>query len=263
MIFGAAITPHTADRWQAATKKLGPLHMARGFSSKFPATWDDGAQEWEWHPAVGVTGFISIKPDPVLAANGELDEEFHTFGKSCPDGTHITVWHEPENDDPLQDGKFIRVMQRAYQGLKAGNRNLQVGYVGMAYQWEPGHDSTADPAMWTPVKEVVDFCGVDVYSHKWYADTTLYDHPGMVRWMTHFGDHPVKMVVERGVSQYATNGRVASIKKDLEFCEANGIDGYLYWNADADAGRTEVWALDDDPEACEVMTAAACLGDLP
>lgn len=263
VIYGAAMTPHTQSRWGQVTNLLGPLTMPRGFKSSMPSSYSNG--EWSWHPNVpGVKGLISVKPDVNATINGSNHNLIRDFAATVPDGTWITAWHEPENDDPLQGGVFVDMLQAFYNAIKDGNPTLQVGYAAMAYQWGTESDRNVRNATlaadWTPTKNFIDWVGADVYSYNWSGpNESLYEHQDFQRWYSFFDDFTGKIgIIERGISQYATGGTRANVlERDLQFVAEHDLAVYLYWNADANAGRPEVWVLDNDPEAAAVLEAAA------
>lgn len=174
----------------------------------------------------GRTPFVSFKPKPTEVLAGAWDRYFESAAQVLPNGTFVTVWHEPENDMPGET--YIGVYLRAYARLKLINPRLRVGPVNMAYQWEPHRTSTATPSVWATDKK--DFHGVDIYSslstHPTYSIPQKSSWP---RWSAMAGDPKLWIVVERGIHQ--TVSQSAVLDKDISYLTSVEAMGLMYWNS--------------------------------
>lgn len=195
---------------------------------------------------------VSIKADMVSVGKGRWDSRFTAVGHAL-DGLNALVipWHEPEND--LRPAVFVPAHNRALEAFKAGSGALEVGYAGMAYQWQPGSTTTTDVTAWAADLHA-DLYLADVYSGQTFPATAILpEHPGWVRWYTEMiAAHPGRRwgIAERGIIAGPT--RSATILREGDWLASDLIgqacELYLWWNT----GGTEAnpgWLLDAEGKA--------------
>lgn len=149
--------------------------------------------------AAGMLVVLSVKLDPAQVMMGVWDSQLRDLAVwAAWTGPKVALvyWHEPEDDhDALAWGSaFTRVRQVVTDAADG----VPVGYVAMAYQWEPGRPATVDgDAWWVDA----DFYGLDLYSGP--DPAPYWRHEGGNRWWEYIGHRAVAakrwwMLSERG-----------------------------------------------------------------
>lgn len=96
---------------------------------------------WASHPcskdaAAGLLSFASWKPSPYSpqdVAAGKADAAIVAAVTGAPDGTVITMWHEPEDD--MAAAEWAAMEARFIKVALGVNPKLRPEYVAMEYQW--------------------------------------------------------------------------------------------------------------------------------
>lgn len=213
--------------------------VRRSFNSNMPATFGAGAGAAD--AAAGVISAWSFKADIAATIAGTNNAALQTLGASCPNGSYITSFHEPENDDAFigaNEGQWIDFFQALYSGLKAGNPNIHVGYIAMAYHWWPGRNVT-DPDLWWPGAAFTDYLMVDTYNSDYLFNGDLHpitDLQGHMRWHNWAVTKNKPLgIAEYGIEKIPEAQRPDSacaqiIRDDIDWMVAQNYFACWYWN---------------------------------
>ena len=142
-------------------------------------SYDTGAPAWINHighydqltPPNGTGASVSIpsiKPNVANTLSGALDSYFDQLALDLPDGTIVSIWHEPENDfvaaNGLSQADYKAVQARAIPRMRAVRPNLKFACILTIGAFEGGKIGTS----WIPFDgsgdPYVDMVCVDVYN---------------------------------------------------------------------------------------------------
>lgn len=192
--------------------------------------------------AAGIHPIVSVKIDPDVIRTGRWGPTLTAYarhmrarGETAP----VAYWHEPEND--MTGQSYSDAFARVRDALHTGDPDLPVGYIAMAYQWLPKTPSTAVPGHW---RVVADWYGIDAYSGGSVpADTTVYEHPGVIRWreelLSHVNAWDRWIITERGFASGDDRARADTIRRESAALADDDRPplAYIYWNTPGAEGN--------------------------
>jgi hypothetical protein len=197
------------------------------------------AESWEH----GMVPVYSFKLHPGQVREGRWDGALRDLAEWHLDQAPAmaVLWHEPENDTNwfgTGGQKFARYFNHVAGEIRKQNTALPLVFSAMAYQWEPGRDSTENSEGWNEVKADLRSC--DVYSGNTDPlGVTLGEHPGFQRWLRLMAPTGTYGLTERGFTlRKNPNGapiRAGAIKREAAWLR-DTPDGrrcslYLYWSS--------------------------------
>ncbi len=183
---------------------------------------------------------LKLNYDEVMA--GRWDSFIRELGDWHHDQpvAELIIWHEPENDPELQDGRFPGYFNHVAEEFRTANENMPLIYAAMGYQWMPGRTNgtvkgfTSNPQDWCGVE--ADLLTVDLYSGQNVpVDTILPEHPGWQRWMEYVVGPGPWGASERGFITDADHGRRAeAIRREANWLMTDPAGlrcrRYIFWN---------------------------------
>ena len=168
-----------ADEYFVGSKTK--VHRVFNTYTNFPDTYATSAGGQD--PAKGNVSFLSVKPpndDVQGVISGNYDAKITSLAKSMPNGSYLTMYHEPEND--MDGATFVKMFRHFYAAAKAANPNVLVGYVAMDYQWREGAASTKNPDDWWIGADATDYLAIDAYIRDWKPIVDLSQQADFQRW---------------------------------------------------------------------------------
>ncbi|WP_394826868.1 hypothetical protein [Pendulispora albinea] len=187
-------------------------------------------------PANGNVSFLSVKPsndDVQGVIAGTYDGAIRRLAASMPDGSYLTMYHEPEDD--MDGATFVRMFRRFYSVAKQANPRVWIGYVAMDYQWRDGAPKTKNPDDWWIGDAYTDFLGIDAYIRDWKPKVALSEQADFQRWYRWALPKGKPIVIaEYSIvlsSQIPDSLRASLIRKSLDYVWSQPqIRMVLWWN---------------------------------
>ncbi|WP_394848183.1 hypothetical protein LZC95_12040 [Pendulispora brunnea] len=157
------------------------VHRVFNTYSNFPDAYGKSAGGQD--PASGNVSFLSVKPpndDIKGVIDGAYDAKISSLARSMPDGSYLTMYHEPEND--MDGPTFVKLFRHFYAVAKEANPNVLVGYIAMDFQWREGSASTKNPDDWWIGADATDYLAIDAYIRDWKPIVDLSQQADFQRW---------------------------------------------------------------------------------